>query len=217
MKSYCFAFLLTLVPALVCLGQAKINAPKHPSQRVIMMTGVGVQLSSSYGNQCVLLSVETPVGDFWHLGVQGGQFISDVLYVPSSRNAGSFFNFRGGYEVGGFSKYFLHGRLSGQKSAFYWGPEIRLGTLHSEGEYYGDFSASNYIVKNTRHTKQYLIRWGFQWRTDRHFVCELALPLGWEYSKSITRGFENGVELTPSVYKYDQFVMLPSLQLGFAF
>lgn len=217
MKSYCFAFLLTLVPNFVCLGQARISVPKQPSQRVIMMTGVGVQFSRSDGNQCVLLSVETPVGNFWQLGIQGGQFIDDVLYVPSSRNAGSFFNFRGGFEVGCFSKYFLHGRFSGQKSAFYWGPEIRLGTLHSEGEYYGDFFPAIYSIKNTQHSKQYLIRWGFQWRIERHFVCELAIPLGWEYSKSITRGFENGVELTPSVYKYDQFVMLPSLQLGFAF
>jgi len=217
MKHFFLSLFLVFFSSLFCLAQATWDNAAKKSERVIVLSGGGLNFSRAQLMQSAFFSIETPVGNFWNLGILGGYVFTNELNNPIRRGGGSFYKFRGGFEVGGFSKYFLHGRYSGRKSEFYWGPEFRLGSLHSEGQYYGDVSPSLYVIKNTRHTKQYLIRWGAQWRFERHFVCELAIPLGWEYSKDVTRFIENDVEQAPTIYKFDQFVMRPSFQLGFAF
>jgi len=189
MKFYCSAFFLTIVATHVCLGQAPPGDPVHPSQKMTVLTGGGLQLSRSSLNQSVLVSIETSLGDLWQLGVLGGYNFSKLPY----RSYYPYERFLGCFEAGGFAKYFLHGRHSRRKSELYFGPEIRLGSFRSVVQYFGDFFPSNYLVRNSRHTQKFLLRCGAQWKLRRHFICELAIPLGYEYSNSVSKVIENGI------------------------
>lgn len=103
------------------------------------------------------------------------------------------------------------------KSVLYCGAEIRLGTIRSEGQFYGGFFPAYYTHKIAQRTQKYLFRWGAQWRFGRYAVLELALPFGCKQSEFTYRNTVNGVESPNPSTRHGRFIMLPSLQLGFAF
>jgi len=176
-----------------------------PPPRIVVQTGIGMQwFGETY--KLFTLTAERPLGHYWHLGVQGTFYLSsdpDYYYYSSE--------FLGGYEMGGFAKYFLHGRFSGRKSGLYLGPELRMGERKfqvSLDNFFPPPPKPNYQSYKERTTK-ILLRWGMQWQFG-HATLELAVPFGAEiYSPT---------ELTGLGYSNDtQFVMLPTLQFGVAF
>jgi len=176
-----------------------------PLPRGIVQTGIGMQwFGETY--KLFTLTAERPLSHFWHLGVQGTFYLSNTtnyFYYSSE--------FLGGFEMGGFAKYFLHGRFSGRKSGLYLGPEFRFGARRFQVSLDTDFPPPpkpNYQPYKERTTK-ILLRWGIQWQFG-HATLDLAVPLGAEiYSPTETIGLRYSTDT--------QFVLLPTLQLGVAF
>ncbi|MBC7775597.1 MAG: hypothetical protein H7246_09175 [Phycisphaerae bacterium] len=176
-----------------------------PPPHVIVQTGIGLQwFGETY--KLYTLSAEKPFGHFWHLGLQGTFYLKndpDYFYYSS--------RFLDGFEMGGFAKYFLHGRFSGRKSGLYLGPELRFGARKFQISFDNFFPPPpqpNYQTYKERVTK-IMLRWGIQWQFG-HATLEVAAPFGAEFYKPS--------ELIGVGYSKDvQFVMLPTLQLGVAF
>ena len=117
--------LLHLPLLLLCcssFGQDLKDPVDLPQPQIILQTGIGLQW---FGNNYKLytLAVEPSINHFWHLGLQGSFYFRDKLRYDFSNQ-----DLLGGYEVGAFAKYFVHGRFSGHKSGLYFGPEFRFGS-----------------------------------------------------------------------------------------
>jgi len=196
------SLLLLLGATLPCFAQVAAPLEKRPPT-IILQTGIGMQwFGETY--KLSTFSVERPVSPYWHLGLHGGYYF---------QNQPNFFDFNqsflGGFEVGGFSKYFLHGRLSGHKSGFYIGPEMRVGQRrfqYSENNFFPPVPNPTFI-KYEETSVKILFRWGLQWQFGRANL-EIFAPFGIEINQS---------NLTSIYYSNESlFVLLPSFQIGIA-
>lgn len=195
-------------------GFAQVEEGKSPF--LILQSGAGLKYNNTL-HTSFLLSAEKPVGKFCHLGVQWIWYSSEqedwLAYDSYSAQKDL-----GGFEVGAFAKFFLHGRLSGRKSNLYFSPEVRVGAHRFEGYFYGDFDpGGRYDYSSTQQNQKYLVRCGAQWIIGQQVVIEVALPLGWEHSKIVSKTAYNQIEYPNPSHSFDRFVMLPTMQLGFAF
>ncbi|MFN0034283.1 MAG: hypothetical protein ACKVUS_04395 [Saprospiraceae bacterium] len=202
MKNFAITLLLALSSTVPCLAQD--NDPLDtPPPRLIVQTGIGLQwFSEVYKLSSV--SAERPLGHYWHVGLQGSFYFQNNEDIFYSRE------FLGGYEVGVFSKYFLHGRFSGRKTGLYLGPEIRFGTRRFQTAFVNVFPPPPeppYIAHKEKVTK-ILLRWGVQWQFG-HANLEIAAPFGMESYNSTEAYSANGDR--------KHFVILPTLQMGLAF
>jgi hypothetical protein len=200
-------FLTTILALLSfhCFGQESKDPLDQRPPILILQTGIGFQwLGDSY--KLYTLSVERPKG-YWHLGVQGTVYLNsqaDYYYYSTE--------FLSGFEMGGFAKYFLHGRFSGRKSGLFLGPELRFGTRKfrlTTDIFFPAPPVPTYLPYEERITK-ILLRWGIQWQFG-HASLELSAPFGVETYKSTLNisGYGNNHET--------RFVMLPGLHMGYAF
>ncbi len=202
MKHFLPVLLFAFCPALSCFAQEE-DAPEKRPPYVIIQTGIGLQW---FGDPYKLstFSIERPVEQYWHLGLQGSYYFK--------RNPDYYYSneFLSGFEIGGFAKYFLHGRLSGRKSGLYFGPEFRFGVRRFQYSNINVFPPPpipEYIPYNENTTKL-MMRWGVQWQFG-HASLEIAAPFGIEIYKPNEASYNNSRE--------SQFVLLPTMQLGFAF
>ncbi|MBC7774735.1 MAG: hypothetical protein H7246_04790 [Phycisphaerae bacterium] len=216
MKHFLPALFLTLTPILNCLAQDIQDRPQNRSPKLIVQTGLGLQLRGELYKFSVL-SIETPLDDFWQVGIQGSHVFPKPNNNGYSFGGSDYDKFLGGFEVGSFAKFFLHGKYSGRKSVLYCGGEIRFGAIQSGGQLYGDLFPTVYTYKTTQRTQKYLVRWGTQWRFGRYAILEVALPFGWQHSEFTSKTTENGVERIPPPTRNGKFVILPTFQLGVAF
>jgi len=207
MKHVVPALFLALSPTLTCLAQ-DLDAPlKKRPPKVILLTGLQIQWSGeSY--KLYTLAAEHPVGNYWHLGLQGTFYLKNnpEYYYYSS-------NFLGGFEMGGYAKHFLHGRFSGRKSGLYIGPEIRHGYRNFQqvenNIFFPPPPVPSVQAYKERVTKL-LVRWGLQWQFG-HATLELAVPFGMERYSPTTEVIGLGYSAQ------SQFILLPTLQFGLAF
>ena len=89
--------------------------------QVVVLSGISTEGGGDGAFQSFFLSAECPVGAYQHVGLQYGTYLPDENnYYVSLRE--------GGCEIGLFSKFFLHGRLSGRRSHLYYGPQLRFGS-----------------------------------------------------------------------------------------
>lgn len=199
MKTLFYTLFLTFFSHSWCLAQ------DAPPPRLIVQTGVGLQwFGETFKN--ATLSIERPMGAFWHLGVQGSW-----LFKKSSNDFFYTYDFRNGYEIGAYTKHFLHGRFSGRKSGLYLGPEVRVGLRRF---YYINFdvfppSPQPALVTFHQRTTKFLLRWGMQWRFGQHTSLEICAPFGMEFTRATSSSDVSGED--------SQFVMLPCVLLGMAF
>lgn len=203
MKHFLLAFFIALFPTLPCMAQELKDPLDAPPPRIIVQTGIGLQWFAETFKMFTV-SVERPIGHFWHLGLQGNKYLglSDEYF--------DYRDFLGGFEVSGFSKYFLHGRFSGRKTGLYFGPEIRFGARRyqsTSGNIFPPPPNPEFVQYKERTTK-ILMRWGAQWQFG-HANLELTAPFGMEYFKP-PLAYNLGGHQT-------RFVLLPAIQLGFAF
>ncbi len=177
-----------------------------PPPFMIVQTGIGLQwFGETY--KLYTLSAEKPFGHYWYLGLQGTFFLKNNPYDYYYSK-----EFLGGYELGAFAKYFLHGRFSGRKSGLYLGPEFRFGARKFQISLDNVFPLPpmpNYQTYKERTTK-IMLRWGVQWQFG-HATLELAAPFGMEFYNPTD--YQRGLGYSNDA----QFVMLPTLQLGLAF
>jgi len=201
----CFLSIVLTLLSFHCIGQESKDPLDQRPPILILQTGIGFQwLGDSY--KLYTLSVERPKG-YWHLGVQGTVYLNsqpDYYYYSTE--------FLSGFEMGGFAKYFLHGRFSGRKSGLYLGPELRFGTRKfrlNTDNFFPAPPVPTYLPYEERITK-ILLRWGIQWQFG-HASLELLAPFGVETYKSTLNisGYGSNHET--------RFVMLPGFQMGFAF
>jgi hypothetical protein len=198
-----FLHLSFLLLSFHCLGQALMEPLDKRTPNLIIQTGIGFQWLGD-GYKLYTLSAERPSG-FWHWGMQGTFYLdnSPTYYYYSGE-------FLGGFEMSVFSKYFLHGRFSGRKSGLFLGPELSVGVRRFQIITDIFFPPNPNYIPYEEHVTKALLRWGVQWQFG-HATLEFASPFGVEIFKSKLSlgGYSNGNET--------QFVLMPSLQLGFAF
>lgn len=203
MKHLFLGFCFFWGSTLTCLAQEDAHEKRPPF--IIVQTGIGMQwFGESY--KVFMLSAERPLGAYWHVGMQGTRFLnreSEYYYYYG--------DLVGGFEFSVYAKYFLHGRLSGRKSGLYLGPEFRAGSRRFQivqDIFFPPSPTPNYIKHKEKLTKL-MLRWGMQWQFG-HATLELAVPFGVEFftpKANTSLGYGND----------NQFVMLPTLQLGVAF
>jgi hypothetical protein len=192
-----------LIISLPCIAQE--NAPiEKPVPFLIVQTGIGIQwFGTSY--KLSTYTIEKPLNRYWRLGLQG------TMYFKKHFNPFSGNEFLDGYEIGPFAQYFLHRQNSGRMSRFFIGPEIRIGIRKFQMESYGDFfplPPTPVITPYQQHTTKFLLRVGMQWQFG-HATLELAVPVGYECSKTLLSGV-----ISSSTNK---LMMLPTIQMGLAF
>lgn len=164
--------------------------------QLAVLTGIGSQwfdLRLRFAS----LSVERPVGLYKHAGLEFISFFPDFNnYYSNGPNL-----LRNSYEIGGYLKFFLHGRLTGRKSSIYFGPELKIGARRYEEIVYSNLP---FFIYRER-TIKFLVRWGAQFKFG-HALLELNLPFGIESFKKEHTTFRN-----------TKVVLLPGLQMGYAF
>lgn len=193
--------------ALLSAQEKTIDLPDPaaaPQPRLIVLSGIAAEGSTSVFQTFFLLA-ERPCGPYRHLGLQYTTYLSDSNY-------GFYNNLRkGSYELGVFSKFFLHGRLSGRRSHLYYGPQLRFGVrkLIYSNNYPSNGSLYNYRTN----TAKVLFCIGGQYTLGRA-VFEWSLPLGVEYTRS-----NLSANLDPYGYygirNGRHFTTLPGVALGF--
>lgn len=173
---------------------------KTPRPLLIVQTGIGMQwFGQSY--KLWTYSIEKPVNASCHLGFQGNLYFEEIPDFISD------IHFLGGYELGGFAKYFLKSK---HKTRFYAGPELRLGVRkykHLQIDFFPIPPNPTYLYYRENMVKL-LLRCGIQ-RTFGHGIVELAMPMGIEYNRS------NGAPYQDSNIR--KFKIMPMLQMGVAF
>jgi hypothetical protein len=180
--------------------------PDRPRKHLIIGGGISFQW---FDNPLKLgyLQVETPIGEYQHLGIMFTKLFSGSNY--------DYYNLslEKGFEVGINFKYFLHGRFTGRKTGFYLGPDIRFGKRTYRYNSY-DFMTGGYTeVDEVLKSSKIMLAWGVQWHFGQHVIFELSVPTGYESLASTSEYPSNGY--------YNSFnntvVFLPSLTLGVAF
>lgn len=175
--------------------------------QVVVLSGISTEGGGDGAFQSFFLSAECPVGAYQHVGLQYGTYLPDENnYYVSLRE--------GGYEIGLFSKFFLHGRLSGRRSHLYYGPQLRFGVRKmTYGRTFNSiFPGNNAPYDYQVNTTKVLLCLGGQY-TLGHGVFEWSLPVGVEYERS---------NLPASIDQYGfgsgnrrHFILLPGIALGF--
>lgn len=202
MKHLLTLLILSLAPTLFCLAQQTDNLEGRPPLAIVQ-TGIGFQFGGET-TKTFMVSIEKPYKTFWQLGFQGNL----LFQQPDYGNYG--FELQNGYELGFFAKYFLHGRLSGHKTGFFLGPELRLGARNVRFIDYFVFPQPiepTYVHYKETNSK-ILLGWGGQWQFG-HAVLEISAPFGIEFTKSDNEYVGSNLGT--------HFVILPKLLLGFAF
>ncbi len=198
----CLAFLCC--PTLPCFAQTELLA-KRPAH-LIVQSGIGLQyLNSNF--KFFTISIERPISEHWSVGL-----LWNRLFPSQHQQAFSFDlpdSFTGGYEVGGFAKYYLHGRFSGRKSGLYFGPDIRFGGRkfkRNASRFFPSVPPFESLIFSGTTTKL-LMRWGYHKQLD-NAVLEIFVPIGLERYRPDDTVFDTG---------HNRFVMIPTLQMGLAF
>ena len=199
-----FLYVLLFLLAIPCFAQELDDPLDAAPPQIIVQTGIGFQWFNEI-YRLSTLSVERPMGHFWQTGLHSS------FYFDHNPDYYDLREFSTGFDIGVFAKYFMHGRFSGRKSGLYWGPELRFGSRRTQ--FYEDnvFPLPPNPIYNSYklRTTKFLLRWGVQWKFN-HAILDLSAPFGMETSKS---------NAPRSFYQHNEthFVLLPTLQLGYAF
>jgi hypothetical protein len=121
---------------------------------------------------------------------------------------------KGSFDISAFSKYFLHGRLTGRKSAIYFGPEISYGIrkVHLKTEPFYDPAID---IKFKEKITQILLRWGLQYKIGVA-VVEFNLPFGIESVKSPYQQNTYITQVSSDSFRYNRLVLRPGFHMGIA-
>ena len=182
---------------------ASIDLPDPALERqssLIVLGGIA-PAASDETYRTFFLSTEYPFGAYHHAGVLYS------IYLPDNGSGYAHQDLqKGSYELGIFSKFFMHGRLSGRRSNLFFGPQLRFGLrkkIYTEG------NASNAVTYNYRvSTSKFLFCLGGQHQLG-HGVFEWSLPIGFEYARTSTN--------RPSDYSglsATRLCVMPAIALG---
>lgn len=186
-------------------GQDIPDPAARKPYKFVVQTGIALQWFDTQFKSFTL-SAERPLNLYNHVGLQANFFFPNDEYYYRNLTGKS-------WELGIFSKSFLHGRLTGRRSSTYVGPDIRLGQ-----RVYRDYSFDgfqNTYIERKASTFKFMARVGWQY----HFgpaVLEIAFPIGIE-----SENFK--VDAPPGQFYYgwatdsEWFVMAPSISLGVGF
>lgn len=199
MKSNLLCLLFALGLSFPCFGQEN-PLPETPRPRIIVQTGIGMQwIGKPY--KLWTYSIEIPESATCHLGFQGNLYFEEIPEFVSD------LHFLGGYELGGFAKYFLKSK---HKTRVYAGPELRLGVRKFKYlplDFFPLPTPPTYLHYQENIVKL-LLRCGIQ-RSFGHGILELAMPMGIEFNRT------NSAPNQDAIVK--KFRIMPMLQMGVAF
>jgi hypothetical protein len=206
---------LLLFVCLVVFSLSKVQAQQAleiidpddlPLPKLILNTGLSYQwVDPAFRTFC--LSAEKPFRSRYnHLGIQANIYYKGEFpyccgpLLPRIT--------RPSLEIGMFYKLFMHGRLSGRKSSFYYGPDLRYGQRNYEGQLtfnkiYEPFSSD---------VTKFLFRLGLQ-HTMGNAVIEINFPIGIEREKLNTT---LPAEITEN-FDTVRVIMLPTFGIGYSF
>ncbi len=183
-----------------------IDPDDLPLPKLILNSGLSYQWVDP-AFRTFYLSAEAPYRSRYnHIGVQANIYYKGEFNFCCGPQQSSVV--RPSWELGAFYKLFMHGRLSGRKSSFYYGPDIRYGWRNYEGE----LTFSRVLEPFSSNVTKFLFRLGLQ-HTMGNAVIELNFPIGIEKEKlnitvptNVVNDFE-GVRV----------VMLPTFGIGYSF
>ncbi|MEO6758514.1 MAG: hypothetical protein ABIO24_03600, partial [Saprospiraceae bacterium] len=92
-----------------------------PQPAMILLGGLSPEVGGEH-YRTVFLSTEHPFNPYHHIGLQYTYFLPKPANTYGNRSLE-----KGGYDLGLYSKFFLHGRLSGRISNLYLSPQLRIG------------------------------------------------------------------------------------------
>ncbi len=208
--------LCVLMMCIACCGNGRLYAQERsidlpdpalaPRPHVIVLSGIAAEASSDVF-QTFFMSAEHPVGPYQNIGLQY------IAYLSQSSDSYSYYSTlrKGGYEVGLFSKFFLHGRLSGRRSHLYYGPQVYFGTRKMT--YKNVYNTNNLEYNYQVTTTKIMFCLGGQYSMG-HAVFEWSLPIGMAYERS---------NLPTDIDPYNNynsgnsrnFSSIPSIAIGF--
>lgn len=198
-----YSLTLVLFVSLFLSELAAQSADERPPSNWVVLTGLGYEWFYTE-HRVQYLAVEKVVGSFWHLGLQG----SRIEFFRKQQTHYS--SLHSNWEISFYGKYFLHGRLSGQKSALYFGPELVFGqTIYKVPETlsFPPQPSVAYLLVPVN-VRKYMVRWGLQWRLRRS-VVEFSSPVGIKTARSTDLAYLNE--------NLRSFIMQPTIWLGLAF
>ncbi len=118
---------------------------------------------------------------------------------------------KGSYEIGITGKHFLHGRLTGRRSNYFVGFEVRKGIRFvNETLFYFPIV---YTEKSTYKTNKFLVKFGLEWHI-KSWVFQCTLPFGIESAKYRVNDLDPGT--TPTITDTN-FTIAPGILMGFTF
>jgi hypothetical protein len=171
---------------------------------LLVHTGASLQFTSYNGSlHVVTMCVERPITHYHQIGLFVGSYIPEPL---SDYNDRSVRQSGGSVEVGVVFKYFPRGVLTGRKSGFYIGPDMRWSSRKME-ESDGFFPPTGRPVLFSERGTKLMVNIGRQ-RQIRNFVLEWSFPLGFERVSS---------KDAPNYTNDTGIVLAPSLSMGWAF
>ncbi len=118
---------------------------------------------------------------------------------------------KGSYEVGITGKHFLHGRLTGHRSNYFVGFEVRKGVRFVNETLF--YFPVVYTEKSTYKTNKFLVKFGLEWHI-KSLVFQCNLPLGIESVKYRVNDLDPGT--TPTITD-SNFTIAPGILMGFTF
>ncbi len=183
---------------LLCAQQATVDLPDpalEPQPKLIVLAGIAPQLSYDYF-RTFFLAAERSWGPYRHAGLQFSQYLTNNNEYYDLISTAKL-----SYEVSIYSKFFMHGRLSGRRSNFYYGPQIRFGLRQLER-----YNYPNPPLNYQQHTTKFLFCLGAQYRLG-HAILDWTLPIGAEISRLRQEG-----TVHPSTTR---LCVIPSIALGF--
>lgn len=178
----------------------------------ILMVGAGAQ--TIFRDELLLngaiISAEFGLDKFNSLGLQYSSIFPSLdreLSVNSYPKIAE-----GGYEVGVFSKHFVHGHLTGHRMNYFFGADFRMGVRRLNNLLYNGNLIE--ITGDKVFSTKLMAKLGLQWRF-KHLVFELNLPMGAEWLRSDRDILTNEPSQQNYYNRTLNFSMYPSIQFGF--
>ena len=205
-----FFFFTLLLYQLPLVAQEDVADDSQAAQPLFQAsTGLGGQLFYP-AFKTTYFSVEKPVGPYRQMGLVANVPLPSYAIYTYDVGIG-----KNSFEAGVFYKNFFRGRLSGRRSPFYIGVDVRAGkrTYFENQSFFG--TTPNYREMGATNLK-FMLLTGIQYRIGSALL-EFALPIGVERVGTKAPSSER----VDSYYFMDALgtnvLVLPSIGLGYAF
>jgi|GEM_PF-3198367 len=171
---------------------------------ILLGTNNQVDFAEYFPIQSVAISTEYKVSPFSYIGLSYNAIFPSLGRVNLAIGKGS-------YEVGITGRHFLHGRMTGHRSNYFVGFDVRKGVRFVNETLY--YFPNVLTEKSTQQTNKFMVKFGLEWHL-KSLVFQVNLPFGVEFVKYKVDDLDPGT--TPTITD-NNFTMAPGILMGFTF